>query len=90
LLKAEELDGIKIIRYEESIYYANAENFRYKVIKLSEVDPLDVLNSIQREYKRLLKDFKKLKKNNKRNTPTEVGISKFGFKNSIFEFEILI
>ncbi len=79
MLKAEELDGIKIIRYEESIYYANAENFRYKVIKLSEVDPLDVLNSIQREYKRLLKDFKKLKRNNKRNTPNEVGLQRVWF-----------
>ena len=28
----EELNGIKIIRYEESVYFANVENFKYKIM----------------------------------------------------------
>ena len=36
--EATELKRIKILRYEESIYYANVENFKYKIIKLSGVE----------------------------------------------------
>ena len=37
--EAKEFDNIKIIRYEESLFYANVENFKYKVIKLTKVNP---------------------------------------------------
>jgi hypothetical protein len=45
---AREIEGIKIIRFEQSIYYANVENFMYKVIKNSGVDPSNVLYKITR------------------------------------------
>ena len=37
--KAKEINGIRIIRYEESLYYANVDNFKYKIIKLSKINP---------------------------------------------------
>jgi len=36
---AKEFDNIKIIRYEESLFYANVENFKYKVMKLTKINP---------------------------------------------------
>ena len=56
--KAKEIDGVKIIRYEESIYYANADNFKYKIIKLSQLDPVEILNRIENESKSQLKEYK--------------------------------
>jgi MFS superfamily sulfate permease-like transporter len=38
--KAKEFPGIKIIRYEESVYYANVDNFTSRIIKLVGIDPL--------------------------------------------------
>jgi hypothetical protein len=49
-----EIDGLKIIRYESSIFYANVENFIYKLKKLSGVDPDDVIERINRR-KRVFK-----------------------------------
>ena len=65
------MKGIKIIRYEESIYYANAETFKYKVIKLSEVDPFEIINKIKRDAKQQENEYKKLRKKKlKDNTTT--------------------
>ncbi|CAF0955390.1 unnamed protein product [Brachionus calyciflorus] len=47
--QAKEFEAIKIIRYEESIYYANVDNFKYKIIKLSGVNPANVLKSIKKQ-----------------------------------------
>ena len=59
--KVREIPHIKIIRYEESIYYANVENFKYRFMKLAGVNPFIVL----RENK--LKEIK-TKKNEKPST----------------------
>jgi hypothetical protein len=50
-----EFQDIKIIRYEESIYYANADNFKYKIKKLSGFDPIEFF---KREKKRQLRNNK--------------------------------
>jgi len=57
--KAKEIDGVKIIRYEESIYYANVDNFKYKLIKLSQIDPIVTLNDIHNKSKKRLNENKK-------------------------------
>lgn len=44
-IKAKEFENIKIIRYEESIYYANVDHFKYKIIKLCNVKP-DVVRKL--------------------------------------------
>ena len=54
--EAREFEGVKIIRYEESIYYANVDNFKYKVMKQSGVNPATVteqLKGITKKYERL-------------------------------------
>ena len=47
--KAKELENIKIIRYEESLYYANVDNFKYQVFKLSGVNPEKLNQLIKKE-----------------------------------------
>ena len=42
--KAKEFSNIKIIRYEENIYYANVENFKYRIIKLVGINPITIIN----------------------------------------------
>jgi hypothetical protein len=46
-LKAFELNGIKIIRYEESVYYANVDNFKYQVLKIVGIKPEEYLAQIK-------------------------------------------
>jgi MFS superfamily sulfate permease-like transporter len=53
--KAREIERIKIIRFEESIYYANVDNFKYKIIKLSGVDPARAFKSREKRQKRAKK-----------------------------------
>ena len=59
--EAREFEGIKIIRYESSVYYANSENFVYKIIKLSQIDPYEVLTKINKKKSEHLKITKKMK-----------------------------
>ena len=47
--KVKELDNIKIIRYKESLYYANVDNFKYQVFKLSGVNPEKLNQLIKKE-----------------------------------------
>jgi hypothetical protein len=42
---------MKIIRYEESLYFANVENFKYQIFKLSGLDPNKVLEEIKKKDK---------------------------------------
>ena len=46
LSKAREFESIKIIRYEESVYYANVENFKYKIMKMCQINPDEILAQI--------------------------------------------
>ncbi len=41
--EAKEFETIKMIRYEESVYYANVENFKYKIVKLCGINPDEVI-----------------------------------------------
>ena len=59
-LKAREYLNIKIIRYEESIYYANVDNFKYKILKLSKLNPDMIVNNIKSDYEHEFKRVKKL------------------------------
>jgi hypothetical protein len=52
---AEEIPGIKILRFEESVFYANADTFKYKVIKFSDIDLRQVLAKQNREKSQLNK-----------------------------------
>ena len=45
--QAFELNGIKIIRYEESLYFANVENFKYQIVKYVGIVPSDILAEIK-------------------------------------------
>lgn len=60
-----EIDGIKIIRYESSIFYANSENFTYKIKKLSGVSPDEILEKINKRKKEFKKKIHRIKQNNK-------------------------
>ena len=83
IIKAKEFDGIKIIRYESSIYYANVEYFTYKILKLSELNVDETLVKIKKaraEYENYVKQsnpivnqnflFKFLKKSTRKDTKT--------------------
>ncbi len=65
--QAKEFETIKIIRYEESIYYANVENFRYKVYKLAKVSPAEVIAKIKKEKGRQAAEARKAAKAAKKN-----------------------
>ena len=49
ILKAVEVPETKILRFEESVYYANVDNFKYKVMKYSELNIDGVMKKILRE-----------------------------------------
>ena len=51
-IKAYELDGIRIIRYEESVYYANVDNFKYRIVKAVGIDPKDITNQLAKLEKK--------------------------------------
>ncbi|RNA41964.1 solute carrier family 26 member 10-like [Brachionus plicatilis] len=64
--QAQEFENIKIIRYEESIYYANVDNFKYKIYKLCGLKPEEVqkklkkANSKSKNYQRDHKTAKEI------------------------------
>ena len=49
--QAKEIHDIKIIRYEESLYYSNIENFKYQVMKLSETHPEEIAHALEKSQK---------------------------------------
>ena len=57
-MKAREFVDIKIIRYEESIYYANVDNFKYKIMKLVGINPAEVMNKVKKEKSLIEKSLK--------------------------------
>ncbi len=61
--KAKEYEGVRILRYESSLYYANVENFIYKIKKLSGINPNDLIQKIQRRKVEFLKFQRRLEKN---------------------------
>jgi MFS superfamily sulfate permease-like transporter len=46
--KAQAIPGIKILRYEESLYYANVEYFKYQIYKQVGLKPEDMLAKAKR------------------------------------------
>ena len=58
--KAREIDGIKIIRYESSIFYANVENFTYNIIKLARVNPIEINEKIAKRRAEYMKKINRL------------------------------
>lgn len=62
----QEFTNIKIIRYEESVYYANVENFKYQIMKLVGINPFETLTVMKKKQKRATKTesgfVKKIKK----------------------------
>jgi MFS superfamily sulfate permease-like transporter len=59
--EAKEINGIKMIRYEANIYYANVENFIYQIIKLSSVKPREIICLIEKKKNSSEKLIKKIK-----------------------------
>lgn len=62
--EAEEIPQIKILRFEESIYYANVDNFKYKVIKCSNINVNDVIGRINKEklkFKKIIEEQNDIK-----------------------------
>jgi hypothetical protein len=57
--KAVEIEGIKIIRYESSIFYANVDNFVYRIFKLSGLNPNDVIEAMKKKREQFAKDKRK-------------------------------
>jgi MFS superfamily sulfate permease-like transporter len=81
-----EYKNVKIIRYEESVYYANVDNFKYKILKLSGVKPSEVLAEIESDckakYRQLAKTVSKQKKLVKRKVSTgDLKFSEYTFDN---------
>jgi len=46
---AKELEGIKVIRYEANIYYANTDNFVVRIIKFTNVNVLGSIATIKKK-----------------------------------------
>ena len=49
--KVRGISQIKVVRYEESIYYANAENFKNRLVKSIGINPFEII--IQRKQNEL-------------------------------------
>ena len=60
--EAQEFRNIKIIRYEESVYYVNADNFKFQVMTLSGINPEAFSQKIERLCKKQYKQLEKLAK----------------------------
>lgn len=73
--EAKEYRHIKIVRYEESVFYANVDNFKYKVIKLSGIDPQKITKKIDKEceeqYSKVTKLLSRQKALVKKNKSTD-------------------
>ena len=50
------MEMIKILRYEDSIYFANVENFTYSVIKKMEFDTEVILEQLENLTEKLTTD----------------------------------
>jgi MFS superfamily sulfate permease-like transporter len=50
--EVKEFTNIKIIRYEESIYYANVEHFKNRIMKLVGINPFDEIAEMAKRMKR--------------------------------------
>lgn len=61
-IKAKEIEFIKILRYEESVYFANVENFIYKIIKCSGVNPNEIISKINKKKSYFEKKLNSLQK----------------------------
>jgi len=74
---------MRIIRYEESVYYVNVDNFKYKVFKLSKINPVEIKAKINSETKAEIQNFlalvKKHKDNEKKENKTEVNLENAEF-----------
>ena len=53
--KVREISHIKIIRYEESIYYANAENFKNRLVKSIGINPFEIIKEIKQNELKIKK-----------------------------------
>jgi hypothetical protein len=84
------LKGIKIIRYEESVYFANVDNFKYKIIKLSQNHPYELADKMNSHIKSAKKELKKVLTNVKLNKMQAVAsglhLDKVCFKKKILKF----
>ena len=56
-----EIEGIRIIRFEASLYYANVENFNYKVAKLSEIKVDEVTAAVKKAKVQYEENTRKIK-----------------------------
>jgi MFS superfamily sulfate permease-like transporter len=54
---AVEFKDIIIIRYEESIWYGNVENFKYQIYKTSGINPLKIMERINKAKLEFNKSF---------------------------------
>ena len=62
-MKAKEINSVKIIRFESNLYYGNAENFIYKIVKFSAVDPYRIASEIENKKETHAKMIKKIHQN---------------------------
>lgn len=60
ILKAIEIEGIKIIRYESSIFYANVDNFVTRIFKLSGINPNEIIAKMNKKREEFAKKQQKL------------------------------
>jgi MFS superfamily sulfate permease-like transporter len=56
---AVEFTEIKIIRYEESIWYGNVDNFKYQIYKTTGIDPLEITKKLNKAKMKLNKSMSK-------------------------------
>jgi SulP family sulfate permease len=83
--EAREYKHIKIIRYEESVYYANVDNFKYKVMKLAGVKPSEILSEIERDCKAEFKHIEKMAAKQKKLLKNGLSTRNLDFAGYIFD-----
>jgi hypothetical protein len=82
---AREYSHIKIIRYEESVYYTNVDNFKHKVTKLVGFNPEELLQNIDRECDKLYKDLEKVATDQKRCLKKNLPTNQLNFSDFVFD-----
>jgi MFS superfamily sulfate permease-like transporter len=83
-----ELNGIKIIRYEANIYYANVDNFKYRVAKLSSLNTKEIVALIDKQKENFHKQVEKLKKQKVRDNKNKEKVFTEEFEKSVLELEL--
>ena len=52
---------VKIIRFEESVFYANVDNFKYKILKIVDINPFELKRKLNEKLRKKMSELRERK-----------------------------